>query len=67
MAEHASQKGSSENCPMVIMGEGERREHLSTLEKYHICNMNKNNLHMNYTNTDTHSLTIRALKAMNIS
>jgi hypothetical protein len=42
-------------------------KHLNRLEKYQICRMNKNILHMNDTNIDTHNQIFRPLQEMNTS
>jgi hypothetical protein len=34
----------------------EKRNHLNTLERYHICKTSKDRLHMNDTYIDTHNL-----------
>jgi hypothetical protein len=38
-----------------------------TMEKYNTCKVNKNNLQMKDTNTDTHNSILRALQEMNNS
>jgi hypothetical protein len=40
---------------MEVITTGKKGKHLNKLEKYHIYNVSKNNLHMNDTNTDTYN------------
>jgi hypothetical protein len=39
---------------MDIIKTGRKGKHLNTLEKYHICRISKDNLHMNDTYIDTY-------------
>jgi hypothetical protein len=38
---------------MAIIKTGGKGKHLNTLEKYHICRISKDNLHINDTHIDT--------------
>jgi hypothetical protein len=50
---------------MGIIRTQKKGTYSSTLEKDHIYKISKNNLHMNYRNTDTHNPTFRTLQEMN--
>jgi hypothetical protein len=46
---------------MEIIKTGRKGRYLNTLEKYHIYEIGKDNLHMNYTNTDIRNPMFKSL------